>query len=217
MELFTQVKEKIMNLSRPTLVRALVIFSLGALFAFSLRFILVEKVSTHYHANFAVYVNGQREMFDDPSFYEEVASCSIKEANPKAMVHMHDNVPHVVHAHDDAATWGLFFQNISYSVSRESLLTDAGLFVDGQDGNKLTFLINGQVVTNIASRVIGSEDVLLIDYGKTDASTLNARYEEITRDAGDYNRRDDPSACTGSKTEPFKDRFLRTLGVETAH
>ena len=56
--------------------------------------------------------------------------------------------------------------------------------------------------------------MLLVDYGNTSADTLNAEYDQITRDAGDYNRRNDPSACTGSKTEPFKDRFLRTLGVE---
>ena len=217
MDFISSLKEKVTSMQRSTLIHSGVVFLLGALFVFSLRFILVEKISTHYHANFAVYVNGEREKFDDPSFYEEVSSCSVLHANPKAMVHMHDNVSHVVHVHDDASTWGLFFQNLSCGVSREALLTDAGLFVDGQDGNKLTYLLNGQIVSNIAGRVIGSEDVLLVDYGKTDTDTINLRYEDITRDAGEYNKRNDPSACTGSKTEPFKDRLLRTIGIETAH
>ena len=139
MDFISSLKEKVTSMQRSTLIHSGVVFLLGALFVFSLRFILVEKVSTHYHANFAVYVNGEREKFDDPSFYEEVSSCSVLHANPKAMVHMHDNVSHVVHVHDDASTWGLFFQNLSFGVSREALLTDAGLFVDGQDGNKLTY------------------------------------------------------------------------------
>ncbi|MFZ1323820.1 MAG: hypothetical protein WAQ57_01510 [Candidatus Saccharimonadales bacterium] len=217
MDFITSLKEKVTSMQRSTLIHTGVVFLLGALFVFCLRFILVEKISTHYHANFAVYVNGEREKFDDPSFYEEVSSCSVSHANPKAMAHMHDNVSHVVHVHDDASTWGLFFQNLSFGVSREALLTDAGLFVDGQDGNKLTYLLNGQIVSNIAGRVIGSEDVLLVDYGKTDTDTINSRYEDITRDAGEYNKRNYPSACTGSKTEPFKDRLLRTIGIETAH
>ena len=214
MEFFSKLKQKTVQLPRRTVIKGLVIFILGVFFAFALRFILVDKNDTHYHANFAVYVNGVREEFDDPSFYEEVSSCSIAHSNPKGLVHMHDKVSHVVHVHHDAATWGLFFANLSYGVSRESLLTDSGLFVDEQDGKKLTYMLNGQVVTNVAGKVIGSEDVLLVDYGNTSADTLNAEYDQITRDAGDYNRRNDPSACTGSKTEPFKDRFLRTLGVE---
>ena len=128
-ELFTRLKQKSQYISRRTVAFGVAAFLLGSVFAFSLRFILVEKQSVHYHANFALYVNGQRELFDDASFYEEVASCSITVANPKSLVHMHDNVSHVVHAHNDAATWGLFFQNISYSVSRTTLITDDGLFL----------------------------------------------------------------------------------------
>lgn len=217
MDFFSTLKNKITITPRRVIAFVFIAFLLGAMCAFALRFVLVDKISTHYHANYSVYVNGEREMFEGPTFYEEVASCSISHGNPRALVHMHDNVSHVVHVHNDSATWGLFFENISFSVSRSALLTDAGLFVDGQDGNKLTYILNGKVIPNIANRVVSSEDVLLVDYGKSNEQELKNRYDVITRDAGEYNKRNDPSACTGSKTEPFKDRFLRTLGIEINH
>lgn len=217
MELFNELKKRVLTVPRKSIANLMIIFLLGSLFAFSLRFVLVDENSVHYHANFAMFVNGTREKFDSSTFYEEVASCSITHANPKARVHMHDNISHVLHVHDDAATWGLFFENISYSVSRDALLTDNGLFVDGADDKKLTFMLNGEVVSSIANRVIGSEDVLLVDYGVSSAGQLKLRYDEIITDADEYNKRDDPSACTGSKEETLKARFLRTLGVESDH
>lgn len=217
MQLITEIRTRINQTRRASIAHALILVVLGMLLAFMVRFVLVDDGSVHYHANFAVYINGQQEKFDSPTFYEEVASCSITHANPKAEAHMHDNISHVVHVHSDSATWGLFFQNIDYSVSRSSILTDDGLFVGGVDENKLTFVLNGKEVPSIAGRVIGNEDVLLIDYGTSTQQELDDRYETIVKDANIYNIQNDPSACTGSKTEPFKDRVLRTIGVETRH
>lgn len=217
MELYRILKKKLIATPRRHIAAVLVIFFAGSLFAFALRFVLVDDDKVHYHANFALYVNGTRDTFEGPSFYEEVASCSVAEANPKALVHMHDSVSHVIHAHNDSVTWGLFFENISYSVSREALVTDDGIFVDGVDSKKLTFMLNGKIISSIANRVIGSEDVLLIDYGVSSEGQLKVRYDEIIRDAGEYNKRNDPSACTGSKTETFKHRIYRTLGLKNTH
>mgnify|MGYP001792800399 FL=1 len=71
----------------------------------------------HYHANFAVYVNGQREPFRNPLIYEEVEMCSQSSIKtPTTRAHMHDKVSDVIHVEDVAVTWGQFFQNIDANI-----------------------------------------------------------------------------------------------------
>lgn len=191
----------------------LVAFLFGAFSAFCVRFVLVQKHDTHYHANFALFVNGERDEFKNFTFYEEIAACSSEQLNdPHTRVHMHDSISHVVHVHDKAATWGAFFANLGYTLGNAVLVTNSGVFVDGQ-GGELSFRLNGETVSTIANEVIESEDVLLIEYGSDNVAALDAHYNKIVQDADDYNKRTDPSACTGGKTETFGDRFKRTLGI----
>ena len=49
---------------------------LGALVILGIRFAMYSPKHTHYHANFAVYINGQREEFKKPTYYEDVATCT---------------------------------------------------------------------------------------------------------------------------------------------
>src|SRR5687767_1251717 len=115
--------------SKRQLVRVLACFLVGMLWLLAIRFVLIAKIETHYHANFAVYVNGQREEFDNFSFYEEVQACGGDEINnPRTRVHMHDKVNHVVHVHDNAATWGHFFANLGYGLGSNYLKTGDGIF-----------------------------------------------------------------------------------------
>lgn len=213
-DIHSRFKQTMHGLSKRSLLGGVLLFLLGAVFVFALRFVLVERVETHYHANFAVFVNGTREEFDSFTFYEEIASCSDGKDNPKARVHMHDSIPHVVHVHDKAVTWGHFFEVISFGLHRKALITDDGVFVDGAEGKKLTFVLNGEQISDGSTRVIGSEDVLLVDYGDSSEGQLKVRYDEITKDADEYNQKPDPSACKGGKDEPFRERFLRTLGLD---
>src|SRR5690606_33041163 len=133
-----------------------------------IRFVTYEDKRVHYHGNFALYVNGMRDEFKSSTFYEETQSCSADEIRPKQRVHLHDQKPHVVHVHDEGSTWGHLFANLGYGLSGKSIQTDSGVFVDGQDGNQLTFILNGKEVSNVSNEVIQSEDVLLISYGKDD-------------------------------------------------
>lgn len=201
------------KLSSKLLLLVLFAFLLGAFTAFCVRFVLVQKHDTHYHANFALFVNGERDEFKSFTYYEEIAACSSEQLNdPHTRVHMHDSINHVVHVHDQAATWGALFANLGYTLDNSVLVTNDGIFVDGQDG-KLQFYLNDKLVTSISNEVINSEDVLLIDYGSGDEATIKTHYNEIIQDAHDYNERADPSACTGGLSESFGNRVKRTLGI----
>lgn len=184
---------------------------IGALSIIGLHFVTLKQHSTHYHANFALYVNGKRDTFNNFTFYEEVSSCGANDtANPKIRTHMHDNKNSVVHVHDDAATWGHFFANLGYTLGNNVLQTDSGVFTNSGD-KKLSFIVNGKNVDSLANKVIGDEDVVLISYGSSTDAQLNKQYDTIRKDAKTYDENADPAACSGSKPLSFWEKFQSSI------
>jgi hypothetical protein len=188
---------------------------LGLLLVGLWRFISYDPHNTHYHANFGLYINGKRDQFKSFTYYEEVSSCSVhNDANPKIGVHMHDNVSDVVHVHRPAMTWGQFFANLGYTLGDSLIKNDQQVYIDGVDNNHLQFILNGQPTTNIANRVIASEDRLLIDYGNDDQATLKQRYNSISTSAKHYNETKDPAACSGDSEATPVNRLRYAVGIE---
>lgn len=185
---------------KKTLLLLLAGFFIGILWFISLRFFLIEDKTVHYHANFNVYINGQKDPFDDFTQYEEVQACSGEtKDNPRGRGHLHKPNAHVVHVHDDAVTWSAFFANVGYGVTDKAVTNTDGVFVPDTEGKKLTFILNGQEVSTIANRIIGNKDALLINYGTESAEEVKQRYENIPKDAEIVNTQFDPASCSGTK------------------
>jgi hypothetical protein len=195
----------------------------------------MKDETVHYHANFALYVNGVLDVFNGPGYYEEVQACNSDNLDdPRARVHMHNNLSHVVHVHDHAATWGAFFANLGYTLGDSVLTTGKGTYVNGADG-QLSFILNGQKVDTVANRTIGNEDTLLIDYETKSDSTLGnedtlpikyglksdstpqERYQAIIRDAHEHNTQYDPATCSGGQELTFTTRLKKALGLTSSH
>lgn len=203
----------IQKIDKQLLRLAGIIVLLTALLIFGLRFALLKKLEVHYHANFAVFIDGERLPFDKFTFYEEIESCGGNGLeSPKIRAHMHDQIDHVVHVHDNGATWGHFFSNLGFVLGNEIIQTDEGTFTDDDDST-LTFVLNNDNVDSIYNRTISSEDVLLISYGSDDAQLLQEQYSQIEQDAAEYNEKDDPSACSGGKPFTFTERIKQTFQI----
>ena len=193
--------------SRESLIALLVGFVLGLLVFGLVRFATYSPEHTHYHANFAVYVNGERQQFDGLQYYEDVAVCSAyEEMKPKERVHMHNQVNDSVHVHDEGVTWGAYFQNLGWAIDGDFIKTDSALLVENDD-NDVTFILNGQDQPDITNMLIGNEDRLLISYGKYDADTAKAQFDTIKATAAKHNQTQDPASCSGSQAPTMKDRF----------
>lgn len=192
-------------------------FVAGFLALGAVRFLSYTQHEVHYHANFALYVNGQRDPFKSFTFYEEIQACSDHNAeNVKAKTHMHDNNSGLIHVHAPGVTWGDFFANLGYGLTDKALVTDNGVYATSADnGNKLSFILNGQQVDSIANKVIHSEDRLLINYGIDDGATLQQRYQSVPSDARKANTTKDPSTCSGEEPITVKDRLRAALGLST--
>lgn len=187
-------------------------FVVGVLLILVIRFASYQtEEAVHYHANFAVYVNGQREQFVGPRYYEESAasSCDTEghDEDPAGRMHMHGNVNDTVHVHDHLVTWGHFFQSIGWAFDKDYAKTASQvLLADGQ--NKVTFILNGQPVEDISNLIIESEDRLLINYGNTSQDQLDEYYKSVASTAGKYNTSSDPASCGAGQTNPtFSDRL----------
>ena len=201
------------KISKQILLAGLAGLLVGFVALTAVRFVLASDNGVHYHANFAVYINGEREQFDSFTFYEEIQVCGPDYANnPAARAHMHDEINHVVHVHEQAVTWGNFFENIGYTLGNDVLATDDGTFTDTDEG-QLTFWLNGQDVKTIANQNIESEDVLLISYSATGQADLQQQYQDIEKNAAEYNRKDDPSSCSGGQGLMPTERLRRAIGL----
>lgn len=205
-------KRKI-SVERRTLLYFVVGLLVGALLLGAFRFINLKDTSPHYHANFALYVNGVRDEFKMPTYYEDVQSCGGDETSPRTRVHLHNLDAASVHVHDNAATWGALFANLGYVLGDGVIRTSTGIYVDGQDDKKLTFILNDEQVVDVANRIIQSEDVLLISYGNEDDATLTKHYAAIPRTAAEKNVSKDPAACAGAHEIKWQDRLRAALGL----
>lgn len=186
-------------------------FLAGVIWFVGVRMILLKSEHVHYHANFAVYIDGKREPFDSYVYYEEIQSCSSDASDPRTRVHMHDSISHVVHVHDKGATWGHFFANLGYDITDKALQTRSDVYLDGSNGKKISFILNDQPVTNLANRVIQDTDRLLVNYGSESDADLRLRYATVEHDAAEVNKKTDPATCSGQAPDGAWDRLKRAV------
>jgi len=200
-----------MNVTRKQLLSLGLAVLFGVFWLLAIRFVLLEKKEVHYHANFAVFVDGERLPFEKFTFYEEIESCGgLDINNPKIRAHMHDQVNHVVHVHDSGVTWGHFFANLSYVNGDTLFKTDTTTYSEDND-TEIRFLLNGEEVQTTANRAIGNEDVLLVSIGDSSDEDVQNQYDQIEKNAAEYNERDDPSACSGGKPFTLSERIKQTF------
>lgn len=177
--------------------------------------------STHYHANWAVFVGGERLDLSADRFMEEISACGAAGSGlrPEDRVHMHDNVHDVVHVHHDGAAWGHLLANLDMAVGEDFLaLPDGRRLTAGAGPARPVFIVNGLVVPSVHNRLIRSGDRLLISWSDADpGEILEREYPRVADDAEEYNARMDPASCAGHTELTVVDRLrLAFWGIETA-
>ncbi len=191
----------------------------GAFIILSIRFFTYRPDTIHYHANFALYINGQREEFRSQTYYEESETCAVDATmTPIDRAHMHDGVNDVVHVEDHAVTWGQFFTNLGWYLGP--------YFIEGpgpygtmylENGNsQLHLILNGQNYTDLGglqNTVIKDQDKLLVSFGDLSQATLQQEYKAIPSTARHYDITPDPRTCSGSQdqTITLRDRLDHLL------
>ena len=169
----------------------------------SLRFILATPVTDiHYHADFAIFINGQRLDLSGPAYAEENNACNLdSQSSPTSRAHLHEPHASVVHVHDQAVTWGHFLANLGFSLDNDRLRTRDRVFESNRPDN-LRFILNDQPIQFLKNRVIGRNDRLLIDYSSDSEAVLKDRYQSIETLASTVDQTSDPGSCGGNQARP---------------
>jgi hypothetical protein len=193
-----------------TLLIALAGLCAGVLLLAGLRFALAAPAQKpHYHANFAVFVEGERVDFSPDEYMEEIGACKVGGVlHPTERAHLHNNDPDVVHVHDQGVTWGQLLANLGWGLGERYLASDDGrVRVSGQGGT-LKLILNGRPEFAVDNQLIRSGDLLLVSFGpETEAEVLRTQFPRVADDAQVFNQRQDPAGCSGSEPPTLGERL----------
>ncbi len=170
----------------------------------------------HYHANMAVFLNGERLDLSGPEYMEDLAACKVDPdlVLPRERTHMHDGAQDVVHVHATGVTWGHFFANIGFALGDGLFVTDDGRrFFDGE-GGALRFILNGEEVGGVFNRPIETLDRLLITFGEEPLDeVLSQQFSQVLSTASVFNEfhQDGPGCSAGPVEESAGQRFRRAF------
>jgi hypothetical protein len=144
------------------------------------RLMSVEELRqpVHWHADFAVFVRGERFDFNRPEFVSKEG----EEKNP--WVHIHEPRYTVVHSHREQTTWDEFLTSIGFKLTDTSLMLPSGETLENTDSEQLKFYVNGVRIDSLMFQDILDLNQVLISYGpETDDEVLATQWPEVTDEA----------------------------------
>lgn len=168
----------------------------------------------HYHANWAVVVNGQRLDRSGERFMEDVTACKTDPTLvlPEERVHLHNRDASAVHVHATGVTWGHLLANLEFGVGDDYLVTHTGERLQSGAGLAVKFILNGEPVPSIRNRGIARGDRLLISYGPEPApEVVRTQFPLVASTAAALDRGTDPAGCGGAVPMPLGDRLRRAF------
>ncbi|NDK09673.1 hypothetical protein GW846_02745 [Candidatus Gracilibacteria bacterium] len=187
------------KLLRNIVVIALLLISIFVIFGIGYVYSGLKYVPPHYHANFAIYIQGVKIDLSADEFMEDVAACSLSGVvYPQSRVHMHNNDDDSIHIHAYGVSWEHFFNNIGYNIGSDFIYGESVGLLQNNENNSLQFVLNGEKLDFPVFNLINSEDTLLVYYGNEDTQNLNQAYNSIDQDAVEYNAKYDPGSCGGT-------------------
>lgn len=170
----------------------------------------------HYHANWAIFVDGERVDLAADRYMEDVFQCSAdpQSQRPEDRVHMHENNQDVVHVHAAGVAWGHLLANLGFGIGDDYLETDDARYADDEAGT-LKFIVDGQPVRSIRNRPVGDGERLLISYGpESEEEVIAAQFSAVASNAAVYNTMPDPASCSGQEEEEgLGDRIRRAFWI----
>lgn len=140
---------------------------------------LGEKV--HEHADFAVYLNGEKFDFTKAKYQ----SSDTNPLDPDA--HLHDGNGDVTHKHRKGITLGYFFDSLGMKFDNQCFATDDGKQYCNTSDKKLRMFVNGKENTAFGNYEFTDLDRILITYG--DETGVADQITSISDDACLYSEK----------------------------
>lgn len=135
------------------------------------------RQAVHEHADFAVYVQGQRLDFNRPDFL------STEDKELSTNVHIHAPRTNVVHIHREQTTWDEFFRSLGLSIDDNCLTVVGGERLCGGSEESLKFFVNGVRVDSLMFQNITDLSRVLISFGSEDEAALQEQIRSVSDEA----------------------------------
>lgn len=135
------------------------------------------RQTVHWHADLALYINGERYNFNQERFF------STTEDKLSENVHLHEPWHVVVHVHREGTTWWEFFDSLGFEFTDVCLTLPEGERYCNSETKQLSFILNGVRVDTLAFEDITNIDRVLITYGDESDEVLMERFAEVTDEA----------------------------------
>lgn len=148
------------------------------------------RAPTHWHADFAIFVDGQRMSFKDDFYIAEKGN-----EERTSNVHIHEPYTDVVHVHYTGTTWDEFLTTIGMDLFDPSTLPGTaaeqttfklrdGRILRVENGKTFKFYVNGVRVDGVSHYLITDLDRVLISYGgETEEQVKAQQLPQVKDDA----------------------------------
>ena len=148
-------------------------------------FVSLPKKDFHEHANFAVYLNGERYNFSQ----EKYMTTEENEVGLRALVHMHDMDSGIVHIHKEGVTLGTFFESIGIKLDSTCFVFDDGTAYCNSPDKKLKIYVNGVQSYSYDKLGLHDLDKILVTFGNDSPQAIERQIDSVPINACIYSEK----------------------------
>jgi len=181
---------------------------------------LSEEDLTHIHANFGVFVGGQKLDFSGEK-YMHVKPCFSNYHTQKHFgdrVHLHDGIGDVAHVHDSGVAWGDLMLYLGVKTTTNGIEFGEKLYPLGRQ-DKLSYYINGNKVNGYELTEINNNDSLIVVLGNEKLDNLTVSKEKFNQLSAQLSNRSEElnfsslaEACGGGYKMSFWEKVAKVWG-----
>jgi len=143
----------------------------------------------HYHADFAMYLHGERYNFSQKKYM------STENKSLSNFAHFHDMNGNIIHKHAEGVTLGFFLETLNIKLNATCLMLDNGASYCTEGNKEWKMYVGGEHNDQFDTYDVQDEDKILLSYG-------DELEEEIKRQLNSLS----DEACIYSLTCPEKGR-----------
>ncbi len=130
--------------------------------------------STHEHADFKVFINGEALDFAKPEYFMRSSFLHVDQNQNK------EDSSGLLHKHAKNAPMSLFFRSIGIDLTKESLTLADGRRLKNENGKTLKVYVNGKNIEELGDYSFQPLDKILISYGPSDDPDLQRQIDSVT-------------------------------------
>lgn len=134
----------------------------------------------HYHADFALYVNGERYDFAREKYL------STENESLSNFAHLHDLDGNVIHKHAEGVTLGFFLETLGMKLDDTCLVLDEGTSYCNEGNKELKMYVDGKHNDKFDRYDLQDEDRILLSYGDEVEQEINEQIQSVTDEACIY-------------------------------